>query len=371
VSAVRLSGIATAALLCTGLLSRIAGAQNPPPGVKADGTVTAPALAVPYSDLASPEARAFFPRMLAAGSKAPPLGAPIAESRAFYDQLNSDRVARLEKLYPVKIHAETMAGVSTDVVLPARGVAPRNRQRVLINLHGGAFLWGEHSGGLVESIPIAAIGRIKVISVNYRQGPEYTFPAASDDVEAVYRVLLAHYQPGEIGIYGCSAGGALTAQAVARFITDHLPVPGAIGTFCSSLVDLGGDSAYIAPLLNGQGVPAVPLTLGVLPYFRGVDPGPAGAAGTVAQPAGQVPADAPHHRHPRPGDELGDPQPATARARRRTGGIARLGRHVALVLLRPGDARIGGGLSDDREFLPSSPGSSLRQYACAGERAFE
>jgi len=269
---VRLSGIATAALLCTGLLSAIAGAQNPPPGVKADGTVTAPAVTVPYSELASPEARAFFPGMLAAGSKAPPLGASIAKSRAFYDQLNSDRAARMEKLYPVKIHAETIAGVSTDVVLPARGVAPRNRQQVLINLHGGAFLWGEHSGGLVESIPIAAIGRIKVISVNYRQGPEYTFPAASDDVEAVYRVLLAQYQPAEIGIYGCSAGGALTAQAVARFITDHLPVPGAIGTFCSSLVDLGGDSAYIAPLLNGQGVPAEPLTLGALPYFRGVDP---------------------------------------------------------------------------------------------------
>jgi monoterpene epsilon-lactone hydrolase len=261
-----------AALLCSGLLSTIAGAQNAPPGVKADGTVTAPAVTVPYSDLASPQARAFFPQILAAGSKAPPLTAPIAQSRAFYDRMNSDRAARMEKLYAVQIHAETIAGVSTDVVLPAKGVKPGNQHRVLVNLHGGTFLWGEHSGGLVESIPIAALGRIKVISVNYRQGPEYTFPAASEDVEAVYRALLKHYRPGEIGIYGCSAGGALTAEAVARFIVDKLPVPGAIGTFCSSLVDLAGDSTYVAPLLNGQGVPTHPLRLSDLPYFRGVDP---------------------------------------------------------------------------------------------------
>jgi epsilon-lactone hydrolase len=154
-------------------------------------------------------------------------------------------------------------------VLPAQGVSPENVHRVLVNLHGGAFLWGAHSGGLVESIPIASIGRIKVISVDYRQGPEHTFPAASDDVEAVYRALLKQYKPEEIGIYGCSAGGFLTGEAIARFITDNVPVPGAIGTFCGSVVELAGDSAYVAPVLNGQGVPAHVLGLADLPYFRG------------------------------------------------------------------------------------------------------
>jgi epsilon-lactone hydrolase len=239
------------------------------PGWYPDGSVTSPAITVPYSDLASPEARAFFPKMLTAGSKAPPMNGPIADSRAFYDRMNSDRAARMEKLYAVKIHNETIAGVDTDIVLPAQGIAPENEHRVLVNLHGGGFLWGAHSGGLVESIPIASIGRIKVITVDYRQGPEYTFPAASDDVEDVYRTLLKHYKPNEIGIYGCSAGGILTGEAVARIITDKLPVPGAIGTFCGSLVGPTWDSAYVAPLLNGQSVPAHPLGLADLPYFRG------------------------------------------------------------------------------------------------------
>lgn len=263
---------ALASLLIAGLVSTAAFAQNTSPGVKRDGTVTSPAVTIPYSSYASPEAHAFFPRMLARGSKAPPIDAPIEQSRAFYDRWNSERAARMEKLYPVKVHHETLAGVAADVVVPAQGVAEENRHRVLINLHGGAFLWGAHSGGLVEAIPVASVGRIKVITLDYRQGPEHTFPAASDDVEAVYRALLKQYTPSQIGIYGCSAGGILTAESVARLIHDQVPVPGAIGTFCGSLFDIDGDSAYVAPLLNGQGVPAHRLMLTDLPYFRGANP---------------------------------------------------------------------------------------------------
>lgn len=265
----------TSRLLClaaAALLSTAASAQSTAPGVKSDGTVASPAFSIPYSSFASPQARAFFPKLLAEGSKAPPIDAPIAQSRAFYDRLNSDRVARMQQMYAVTIHGETIAGVGADVVLPAQGVSAENRRRVLINLHGGAFLWGAHSGGLVEAIPVASVGRIKVITLDYRQGPEHRFPAASDDVEAVYRALLKQYKPQEIGIYGCSAGGILTGESVARLITDKLPVPGAIGTFCGSLLDVEGDSAYVAPVLNGQGVPAHRLTLADLPYFQGANP---------------------------------------------------------------------------------------------------
>src|SRR3546814_5596313 len=81
-------------------------------------------------------------------------------------------------------------------------------------------------------MPIAAIGRIKVISVDYRQGPDFTFPAASEDVAAVYRELIKQYDPRNIGIYGCSAGGLLTAQSVAWLIDKKLPLPGAIAMLC-------------------------------------------------------------------------------------------------------------------------------------------
>src|SRR3546814_17061687 len=99
-----------------------------------------------------------------------------------------------------------IGGVRTEVVEPRGGVAPENRRRVLINVHGGAFIGGARTLSRVEAMPIAAIGRIKAISVDYRQGPDFPFPPASEDVQAVYRALLQHYDPRHIGLYGCSAG---------------------------------------------------------------------------------------------------------------------------------------------------------------------
>ncbi|MES1153403.1 MAG: alpha/beta hydrolase, partial [Rhodanobacter sp.] len=173
-----------AGLLCIGMFGAAAFAQAQRPGVDSRGNVSVPAFVVPYSAYASPEAQQQFQRMLEQNRHAPGIGA-IAASRAYYDGINTDRAKRMQELYPVKIHAETIGGVPADVVLPAQGIAAGQRHRVLINLHGGAFLWGAHSGGLVEAIPLASLGRIKVVSVDYRQGPEHVFPAASEDVEAV------------------------------------------------------------------------------------------------------------------------------------------------------------------------------------------
>lgn len=103
----------------------------------------------------------------------------------------------------------------------------------------------------------------------YRQGPENKFPAASEDVAAVYRELLRTYAPANIGIYGCSAGGILTAEAVAWFQKVKLPRPGAIGTFCGSASGFGGDSVYVAfPLAAQNALPgAREGALSFSPYF--------------------------------------------------------------------------------------------------------
>ncbi|WFC44005.1 alpha/beta hydrolase fold domain-containing protein [Pseudoxanthomonas sp. SE1] len=172
--------------------------------------------------------------------------------------------------YPVTLSTDTVAGVDVDIVEPADGIAPANRNRVLIALHGGAFLWGEHSGALVEAIPVAALGGVRVVGVDYRQGPEHVFPAATDDVVAVYKALMQRHPAANIGIYGCSAGGMLTGQVVARLVRDAIPLPGAIGTFCGSVAALGGDSAYVGPLLSGDPIGNGPVSIVErLPYFKG------------------------------------------------------------------------------------------------------
>jgi len=80
-----------------------------------------------------------------------------------------------------------MAGVSVRIVTP-EGCRKANRDKVLLNLHGGGF--NSDSGSYTESIPIASYTKIKVVAVLYRLAPEFPFPAAVDDSVAVYKELL-------------------------------------------------------------------------------------------------------------------------------------------------------------------------------------
>jgi acetyl esterase/lipase len=129
-------------------------------------------------------------------------------------------------------------------------VAPGRSDQVLVNLHGGAFLGGAEHCGLVESLPIASIGGYRVCVVDYRQGWEHRFPAASDDVVAVHRWLLDTYRPDGIGMFGYSAGGMLAAQSVARLLRDGDALPGAI-VMCSAGAGGDGDSWSMAAVAMG------------------------------------------------------------------------------------------------------------------------
>ncbi len=232
------------------------GTQSPGPYVDQEGAAHLPPASVPASRFMSPEARAKFIEHFAhpaAPPAAPPSALPdYAAMRAEDERRNAPFVARARVLYPVNIEERVIAGVRTQVVTPRTGIAPENRDRVLINLHGGGFIWGEGNGARAESIPIAGLGRITVITVAYRMAPEFRFPAASEDVAAVYRELLKDHRAANIGIYGCSAGGVLAAEAVAWFQKEGLPTPAAIGTFCGSAAALGGDSSHLAQPLVGE-----------------------------------------------------------------------------------------------------------------------
>lgn len=178
--------------------------------------------------------------------------ADIEERRQILDaHFFEPKIAEARQLYPVTEQALDIDGVYTEVFEPRDGVPAENSGRVLINLHGGAFSMGARSEGRLESIPVASVARMRVISVDYRQGPEHRFPAASEDVAIIYRHLLQYHQPEQIGIFGCSAGGLLTAQSVAWFDAHDLPRPGAVGIFCAGAGDfLVGDAALISPILR-------------------------------------------------------------------------------------------------------------------------
>lgn len=155
---------------------------------------------------------------------------------------NSSVFRRMRAQYPVTISQTTINGVPVAIIEPAAGARTMNKGRVLMELHGGGFISGNN---LLEAIAIAAVGRIRVISVDYRQAPEQVFPAAIDDAVQVYAALLKRYRSRHIGIYGCSAGALLTSETIARLIRDSRPLPAAIGLFCEGAAYwMEGDSGY-------------------------------------------------------------------------------------------------------------------------------
>jgi monoterpene epsilon-lactone hydrolase len=224
----------------------------------ANASVHLPAMVVPFSQFASPEAKtAFLQSHRYLNKYASVQASVITKQRQVFADDYQPALRRVNSLYTVETLPNPMGGVYTDLITPRNGVDVRNRNRVLINLHGGGFLMGARIMGALESIPVASLGKIKVVAVDYREGPEYKFPAASEDVIIVYKELLKRYKARNIGIYGCSAGGVLTTEAVAWIEKEKLPLPGAIGVLCASAAGWsGGDSGALAmPLI---GIPTPP-----------------------------------------------------------------------------------------------------------------
>lgn len=210
-----------------------------------------------FAPWVSAEAAALF---RAESAAAPAPQGDLAAIRAHYDAFNRRHLETALAHYPVEIAASEIAGVRVDIVTPAEGVSGN---RTLLCLHGGAFMWGRGAGALLEAVPVAATARMRVIAVEYSLAPEKVFPVAVEEVISVYRALCEAQAPGSIGIYGCSAGAALTAQSVARMIADGVAVPGAIAMLCAAGLPIDGDSAA------GD---ATAVSFADLPYFMGADP---------------------------------------------------------------------------------------------------
>jgi epsilon-lactone hydrolase len=244
------------------------------------GVRQVPGFPLPLSPYLSTEAQA---EMRAAIANGDPVGK--LDNAAVLAQLHSLRegtdawargeIATLREQYAVALHDERWNGVPVIRVVPASAPQAADRQRLLIELHGGGFIMGgAGSLGLMEAIPLASMTGATVVAVDYRQGPEHRFPAASEDVAAVYRAALERMPAHHIGLFGCSAGGVLTGESLAWFAKEHLPMPAAAGLFCAGGdARYGGDSRSVVAAINDASLPHADGTLPIMEdlYYGDVD----------------------------------------------------------------------------------------------------
>lgn len=140
----------------------------------------------------------------------------------------------------VKIEPSEIGGVEVYTLTP-QDLPEGNRNRLLVHVHGGCYVLNPHLAALPEALMVAGFGRMKVIAVDYRMPPEAYYPAALDDAMTVYKAAAGMVPPRNVGVFGSSAGGALTLEMMLRAKQDGLPMPGAIapGTPMSDVTKQG------------------------------------------------------------------------------------------------------------------------------------
>lgn len=105
------------------------------------------------------------------------------------------------------IRHATIGGVECDWVVPKNC----DESRVLLFLHGGAYLMGSSKTHRTMVSHIAKAAGVRALLPNYRLAPEDPFPAGLEDCLTVYRKLLdGEVAPQKLVIAGDSAGGGMT-----------------------------------------------------------------------------------------------------------------------------------------------------------------
>jgi epsilon-lactone hydrolase len=169
------------------------------------------------------------------------------EWRALREVLDTDAAAAATELADQRgmtVSLSEHAGVPVRLVTPAR-TAPDNADRLLVHLHGGAYVFSGGDASILEAVLIADACQAEVISVDYRMPPDHPFPAAIDDASAVWLDLIETRGADETALFGTSAGGGLAAATILALKEKGAVLPKAVfmGTPWSDL-SRTGDSYF-------------------------------------------------------------------------------------------------------------------------------
>jgi epsilon-lactone hydrolase len=202
--------------------------------------VPAKELAVPTTEV-SPQVQALI------GAPLPPFWNDHPKDAAAWKALINMRAEQIIKTLPglreklgVKSEQVTIAGVPCYIITPD-GIPEQNRNRLLVHVHGGGYVFAPAEAATREAILMAGFGKFKVISIDYRMPPDFPYPAAMDDAMAVWKEVVKTNDPKKMAIFGTSTGGGMTLAMVLRAKTEGLPLPGATapGTPWSDMTKTG------------------------------------------------------------------------------------------------------------------------------------
>ena len=130
----------------------------------------------------------------------------------------------------VTFERDELSDVAVEWTTPAGGVSDPGR--VVIYNHGGGYSSGCAKWARRATTRLALGLGCQVVAPDYRLAPRFPFPAAHEDVLAIYQHLIGPggTAPGRIAVAGDSAGGSLSVSLAADARDLGLPMPACIIT---------------------------------------------------------------------------------------------------------------------------------------------
>jgi monoterpene epsilon-lactone hydrolase len=214
---------------------------------------------IPVPQTVSAEAQAFLSTMGAMPSTPEPDASDLAAWRARIEQANQQigaMSAQAVAAFPAEITKHKLSATDLYEVTPAN-LAPKNKNRAVFYIHGGAYIMGGGEICAHMSLSLAGAANMRAFAIDYRMPPDHPFPAGLDDTIEAYRYVLKHYDPANIAVHGASAGGGLAASFILKARYLGLPLPAACVLLTPEL-DLteSGDTfetnAHIDVVLKGR-----------------------------------------------------------------------------------------------------------------------
>jgi monoterpene epsilon-lactone hydrolase len=206
------------------------------------GPRTVPGRSIPVPTTASPELQA----TIAGPYRVPNWNANPKNAAEWKELINGLAVAgasarrEVREKLGITMEPTVIGGVDAFILSP-KEMPPANRNRLLVHVHGGGYVYNPGEAGTGEAALMAGYGGFKVISIDYRMPPDHPYPAAMDDAMAVWREAVKLADPRNMAIFGTSTGGGMTLAMILRAKQEGLPLPAAIapGTPWSDLTETG------------------------------------------------------------------------------------------------------------------------------------
>lgn len=145
----------------------------------------------------------------------------------------SKQAAFIERDAPlIQEHGATLRDLDVDGVRVVE-ITPRNirfEDKALIYMHGGGWASFSPESTLIDTVPMADQLGIRIYAVDYTKAPFASLYDIIDENVAVFRHMIGEldFEPRDIGLYGCSAGGHLALAVSNASRNRGIGVPGAV-----------------------------------------------------------------------------------------------------------------------------------------------